>query len=133
MRPWLPLAGHAIMLDELGFGGAIPAVLCLPYSASCLSRERQCSPLAEGSRLAFPLFYRSSLRFNVLYCPFRVLTLVTPITTCAVPFGHLDPAGLCACSKGVSPLCRAHPIPCSRTNNSVLEERLRRRASAKLC
>jgi hypothetical protein len=121
------------MLDELGFGGAIPAVLCLPYSASRRSRERQCSPLAEGSRLAFTLFYRRSLRLNVLYFPFLVLTLVTPITTRAVPLGHLDPAWLCGCSKGVSPLCRAHPIHRSRTNNSVLEERLRRRASAKLC
>jgi DNA-binding transcriptional LysR family regulator len=51
----------------------------------------------------------------------------------ALALGHLDPAGFWACSKDVSQLCHAHPIPCSRTDNNVLEERLRRRASAKLC
>jgi len=56
----------------------------------------------------------------------------TPITTFAVPLRHIDPMGLWACSKDVPPLCHAHPIPCSRRDNSVPQERLRRRASAKL-
>jgi hypothetical protein len=60
-------------------------------------------------------------------------SLMTPITTFAVPLGNLDPAGVWACSKDGSPLCHAHPIPCSRRDNSVPQERLRRRASAKLC
>jgi hypothetical protein len=60
-------------------------------------------------------------------------SLVTPITTFAVPLGDLDPAGLWVCAKDGSPLLYAHPIPCSRRDNSAPQERLRRRASAKLC
>jgi hypothetical protein len=90
-------------------------------------------PLRKAQDSLSQMFYRAVYGLTVHYGPFRVLTPVTPITTCAVPLGYLDPAGLRACSKDVSPLCHAHPIPCSRRDNSVLGERLRRRASAKLC
>jgi hypothetical protein len=96
-------------------------------------RRADTSALGERESLACKIGSNFKLYTRSLYCPFRVLTPVTPITTCAVPLGDLDPAGLRACSKDVSPLCHAYPIPCSRRDNSVLEERLRRRASAKLC
>jgi hypothetical protein len=53
-----------------------------------------------------------------------------PVGATPICFGNIP--GLWACSKDVSPLCHAHPIPCSRRDNSVPQGRLRRRASTKL-
>src|ERR1700747_3127425 len=59
---------------NLWFGGAIPAVLCLPYFRQrAKSRKAVFAPCGR-LKTRFLTVYRRSLRLNVLYCSFGVLT-----------------------------------------------------------